>query len=483
VRLDEYELKSLVGRGGMGDVYRAYDFTLQRDVAIKVLQPGSNPERFLHEARIAARISSPHAVAVFNYRLLADGRAIIVMEFVEGRTVSDLIRDKGVLPVEDLVRYMDHAATGMTAAAEIGVVHRDLKPANMLVDRTGRLRVADFGIARLDRSEVETRASALTADGPALFGTPTYMAPEQAENPRGADVRSDVYSYGASFYHAATGVPPFDGPGALAVVLKHKLETPVSPQARRQDLPRRLNDVIERCLAKSPADRFQTFDEVRVALVDSDVSAWNETFDPVAQRFMQDYLNRRAEFWDAGSSEVVTYHFPNGRTLHITRGNLADATADAIVSSADEMLTMGGGVAAALNSRSGFHLAAETRKYGRRVRHGGVVVTSAGKLNAKFVLHAITIGTNYEPRFDVRTALLPSRDVLREIMKGCFYHADTLGLGSLAFPLLGTGAARFPPDVCLDTMMSFLIGALLYGAHTVQRVQIVLYSPQASPHS
>src|SRR5262245_43172263 len=187
VRLGEYELKSLHGRGGMGDVYRAHDSILQRDVAIKVLHPGSNSERFLHEARIAARISSPHAVPVFNYRLPADGRAIIVMEFVEGKTLSDLIRANGVLSIEELARYMDHAATGMAAAAEIGVVHRDLKPANMLIDRTGRLRVADFGIARFDRSQVETGASPLTADGAAVFGTPTYMDRDEAENLCGCD--------------------------------------------------------------------------------------------------------------------------------------------------------------------------------------------------------------------------------------------------------------------------------------------------------
>ena len=476
-RLGAYEILSLLGSGGMGEVYRAHDSTLDRDVAIKILNAGSNPERFLREARIAARISSPHVVSVFDYQILADGRPIIVMECVRGQTLSDLIRANRVLPVEDIARYMDHAAMGMAAAAEFGVVHRDLKPGNMLVDGAGRLRVADFGIARFDRSTVDTH-SPLTSDGPAVFGTPAYMAPEQAENPRGADVRSDVYSYGASFYHAATGVPPFDGPGPLAVLLKHKSEPLAAPQSRRPDLPRRLNDVVERCLAKSPADRFQSFEEVRTALVHSSVSPWDESFDPLAQRFMEEYLVQRARFWDTTASELATYHFPNRRHLRITRGDIAEVAADAIVSSDNEALTMQAGVSASLNRRSGFLVSTEAKKYGR-VRHGGVVVTPAGKLNAKFVLHAVTIGIAKHPSIDVRTVLLPSRDILRQIMAGCFYHANTLGLTSLAFPLLGTGAGGFPRDVCLDAMMSFLIETLLYGAHTVESVQVVLYGPGA----
>ena len=476
-RLGPYEVFDLIGAGGMGEVYRAHDSTLDRDVAIKILNAGSNPERFLREARIAARISSPHVVSVFDYQVLADNRPIIVMECVRGQTLSELIRTNRVLPVEDIARYMDHAAMGMAAAAEFGVVHRDLKPGNMLVDRAGRLRVADFGIARFDRSTVDTH-SPLTSDGPAVFGTPAYMAPEQAENPRGADVRSDVYSYGASFYHAATGVPPFDGPGPLAVLLKHKGEPLVAPQSRRPDLPRRLNDVVERCLAKSPADRFQSFEEVRTALVDSSVSPWNESFDPLAQRFMAEYLVQRARFWDTTASELATYHFPNRRHLRITQGDIAEVAVDAIVSSDSEALTMEAGVSASLNRRSGFLVSTEAKKYGR-VRHGGVVVTPAGKLNAKFVLHAVTIGIANHPSIDVRTVLRPSRDILRQIMAGCFYHANTLGLTSLAFPLLGTGTGGLPRDVCLDAMMSFLIETLLYGAHTVENVQIVLYGPGA----
>jgi serine/threonine protein kinase len=470
-----YDLGELLGQGGMGSVYRAHDSTLDREVAVKILSAEASPDRFLREARIAANIQSAHVVPVFDYHQLADGRAVIVMELVKGRSLAQVIRSNGILALDDLSRYMNHAALGMGAAAEHGVVHRDLKPGNMLIDEAGRLRITDFGIARFDTSNIDTHVS-LTADGPALFGTPAYIAPEQAENPRGADVRSDVYSYGATFYHATTRRPPFDGPGPLAVLLKHKTEVPVSPQARRPDLPRRLSDVIERCLAKSPADRFQSFEEVRSVLLDSSLSPWDESFDPLVRRFMHQYSSDRETYWEGPAGDARTFSFPNGRRLRITRGNIATASADAIVNSNYETLAMDGGVSAALNEASGFQLEAEARKYGH-VRHGGVVVTPAGNLNATFVFHAVTLGTRVHPSLEVRTVLRPSRDILRQIMAGCMYHANTLGVRSLAFPLLGTGAAGLPRETCLDTMMSFLIAALLYGAHPIERIDIVLYTP------
>jgi O-acetyl-ADP-ribose deacetylase (regulator of RNase III) len=131
-------------------------------------------------------------------------------------------------------------------------------------------------------------------------------------------------------------------------------------------------------------------------------------------------------------------------------------------------VSMSGGVSAALNGASGFALQEEARRF-RPVRHGGVIVTPAGRLRARFVLHGITI------EFGATQTLFPSRDILRQILSGCVYHANTLGLTSLAIPLLGTGTAGFPPEACLDTMMSFLIDKLMYGAHTLQRVDVVLY--------
>ena len=463
-----YDVLELVGRGAMGEVYRGRHAALNKEVAIKVLKADGDKDRFLREAQIAASVSSPHTVSVFDYHLLPDGSPIIIMEFVRGRSLADEIGAIRKLPLDALARYMRHAAEGLGAVSAVGIVHRDLKPSNLLIDQADRLRIADFGLARVDTHASGSPASTLTESG-VVFGTPLYMAPEQAEDPHGADVRSDVYSYGATFYHAATGVPPFEAPSLLGVLLKHKLETPAAPRSRRADLPPRVNDVIERCLAKSPADRFQSFGHLQKALGDAGASPWEEGFDPVVQHVMALYTAERSRFWagEGRAEELAHYRLPNDRVLRIVRGNIADAVADAIVSSDDESLSMGGGVSAALNSRSGDALRQEVKKFGR-VRHGGVVVTGAGHLQARFVFHAVTI------EYQRDAILLPSRDILLQIMAGCFYHADTLNVRHLAFPLLGTGSAGFPTEVCLDTMVAHLAKILAFGAHSVEQVTITL---------
>jgi O-acetyl-ADP-ribose deacetylase (regulator of RNase III) len=463
-----YDVLEMVGRGAMGEVYRGRHATLDREVAIKVLAPGRNPERFLREAQIAARVSSPHIVSVFDYHLLPDGSPCIVMEFIRGRSLGDEIGMLSTVPLDALRRYMRQAADGLKSVSAAGVVHRDVKPSNLLIDESGRLRIADFGLARMDPM-ASTFSGTLTEPG-SLFGTPLYMSPEQADDPHGVDIRSDVYSYGATFYHAATGVPPFEATGLLAVLMKHKLETPAAPRARRPELPSRLNDIIERCLAKSPADRFQSFDQVDAALGDTVESPWEEGFDPVVQQVVKRYLADRERLLAGGGKvgELAHYRLPGNRVLRIIGGDIADAVADAIVSSDDESLSMGGGVSAALNMRSGGVLSHEVKKFGR-VRHGGVVVTSAGALRARFVLHAVSI------EYGRAEVLLPSRDILLQIIAGCFYHADTLNLRTLAFPLIGTGAAGFSPATCLDTMV-WQLAKQLTGAHRVEEAAIVLHN-------
>src|SRR5262249_41189969 len=155
------------------------------------------------------------------------------------------------------------------------------------------------------------------------------------------------------------------------------------------------------------------------------------------------------------------------RTFAIVRGDIASASADALVSSDDGRLTMRGGVAKALNEASGFACFAETRKY-VPVRHGGVVVSSAGRLRARFVLHAITLD------WDIGATYRPSRDLIVRLLEGCFYQADTLKLESMALPLLGTGTAGFSPEECLDTMVEFLIKTMLRGGTGLAHVTLVL---------
>lgn len=460
-----YELVRLLGQGGMGEVHLARDKTVDRLVAIKVLHAGADHRRFAREARIAASVSSPHTVPIFDYLLLADGRPIIIMEYIDGRSLEAIIDDSGdEIPISDLERFMLQAAEGLHATSEAGVVHRDVKPANFLVDKFGQLRVADYGIARYRVDAAATRTAKLTYTD-LIVGTPRYMSPEQITNSRYLDSRSDVYSFGATFYHVATGRPPFVGDSNIDVMMKHLHDIPVSPSTLRPMLPSRFNDVIERCLAKSASDRFQSFDEVSAALLNARVSPWEETFDPVSRQALAQYREDRTRLLAGTLEGDVEYGFPNGRSIRIRRGNIASMEADCLVSSDDEHLTRSGGVAAALDEASGRVLGAETAKF-HLVRQGGVVVTGAGQLKARFVFHAVTL--------DFERAAAPSRDVLLQILAGCFYHADTLRLTSMALPLLGTGTGGFPVEVCLDTMMSYLVPVMLFGGHSMSRVDIVM---------
>jgi O-acetyl-ADP-ribose deacetylase (regulator of RNase III) len=354
----------------------------------------------------------------------------------------------------------------MRAAAERQIIHRDLKPSNILINLRNRALVADFGLGR-----GPTDAGLLTQSN-AVLGTPYYMAPEQAEDPQSVDARADIYSFGATFYHALTASPPFDGKTAFSVLYKHKTEPLVSPSARNPGLSERTCGVLERCLAKSPSDRFPSFQEVLTHLsANSRVSSpWDMPDDPAWSRYLEVYRTRRDSYL-AGPperGECDRFAFPGERTLTILRGDLVEQRADALVSSDTHQFSMNYGVALALRVASGNRYAAEARRFAP-VRPGRVIVTSAGELRARFVLHAVSHGfldSNYVPM---------SRDVIAEILGSCFHHADTLGLRSIALPLLGTGGAGFSREVCLDTMFRYLARMFLHGLTCVNDARIVIY--------
>ncbi len=253
---DRYEVVEVVGAGGMGEVYRARDRVLERDVAIKVLLPhlaqdADLLERFRREARVLARVRHPGIIGVYDLQALDDGRQAIVLEFVPGRPLDAEIAEHAPLPWGRCADIGAQAAGALSAAHAEQIVHRDVKPSNILLEPDGTVRVADFGIARLQGDRTVTR-------GGESLGTPAFMSPEQVEG-RPTTERSDVYSLGAVLYLAATGRPPFEtDAGGFAAALAHVNQPVPDPAAVRPDLPPDARQIIMRAMAKDPGDRFAT---------------------------------------------------------------------------------------------------------------------------------------------------------------------------------------------------------------------------------
>src|SRR5204863_960614 len=257
-----YRIVRKLGTGGMANVYLAEDEVLGRRVAIKILNDrhaGDDQfvERFRREAKNAASLSHPNIVSIYD-RGEAEGTYYIAMEYLDGRSLKEMITARGPAPIPVAVDYARQILSALRIAHRQGLVHRDIKPHNVLVDGEGRVKVTDFGIARAGPSQMTEEGS--------IIGTAQYLSPEQAQ---GAPVTpaSDLYSVGIVLYELLTGSVPFSGDTPVELAMKHLSKVPESPSHLRPEVPRDLDLVVMRALAKSPEERYTTAEEMDADLV------------------------------------------------------------------------------------------------------------------------------------------------------------------------------------------------------------------------
>ena len=256
IRLAHFEITSRLGSGGMGAVFKATDLELARDVALKILHPGSSQDasmisRFRNEARACAQLNHDNIARVF-YAGSQDGLYFIAYEYASGKTIRDLIIERGQLSVEDTVNYAIQVTLALNHIAAAGIVHRDIKPSNIMLTNSGRVKVVDLGLARRDTTD---SIGDITVAGTTL-GTFDYISPEQARDPRNADIRSDIYSLGCTMYHMLTGQAPYPEGTALQKLLDHQGKSPPDPRQLNSGVPPELSAILRKMMANTPEHRY-----------------------------------------------------------------------------------------------------------------------------------------------------------------------------------------------------------------------------------
>ena len=261
-RVGDYEILSVLGIGGMGQVYKVRNTLTDRVEAMKVLLPslasqGELAERFLREIKVSASLLHPNIATLLTAQRIGSD-VVMVMEFVDGQTLEFWMRQTHI-PLESTLGYIDQVLQGLSYAHSAGIVHRDVKPANLQITDKGQVKILDLGIARVLADPYITKTGQ-------VIGSLHYMSPEQIEGKPDVDGRSDQYSVGITLYEAVTGKRPFDGESNFSIMAAHMQSKPRAPIELDPAIPRELNDVILKALAKDPAERYQTAEEFRVSL-------------------------------------------------------------------------------------------------------------------------------------------------------------------------------------------------------------------------
>jgi serine/threonine protein kinase/tetratricopeptide (TPR) repeat protein len=369
---ERYEILELLGQGGMGAVYKAHDIELERLVALKLIRPdlASNPEilrRFKQELILAREVTHRNVIRIFDLGQ-AKGFKFITMEFVEGRDLRAILRERGKLPPEETVRIISQVCRALESAHAAGVVHRDLKPQNIMLDAKDRVYVMDFGIAH----SLETPGMTQTG---ALMGTPEYMSPEQAKGIK-VDPRSDLFSLGIIFYELLTGISPFKADTAVATLLKRTQERPQPPAEVDPTIPKAISDVVMKCLEIDRGLRFSTAREILEDLgqeAPTSVRTVAPTLPPVISAPQAEKISPfvRYRTWIAGAAAFVLLAalgiafrgkiFPAKRSAPVEQASLAilpfrnasgDASLDWLGPSLADMLSTDVGQSARLRTIS-----------------------------------------------------------------------------------------------------------------------------------
>src|SRR5579863_3046052 len=309
-----YRIESVLGQGGMGRVYKAYDKDLDRLVALKVVRPGAMAEgdalrRFKQELLLASRISHKNILRIHDMGEVA-GVKFITMAFVEGQDLFHILKENPKMPLERVLSFSRQLAEALAAAHAEGVVHRDLKPQNILVNKDDQIFVSDFGLAK----SFEEGAQGMTKTG-AFLGTPRYMSPEQVEG-KPVDQRSDLYAYGLILYEMLAGDVPFTGESTLKVMYQRIQETPKSPKLANPSLPNWLVRITMRCLERDPEKRYQSAYEILADLQGSKSASGSRS----VQIQLPEFAERKWVWYVAGAVALLILVFAIPPVRHLIPG-------------------------------------------------------------------------------------------------------------------------------------------------------------------